>query len=256
MNPWAALDLLDDEDLWPSSPRPPPVQGKPRRTSNRDAAILKAEYANNHAPNAAEIALIASRVELSESDVWFTNRRQRERRKHQAIGSTRLNSEELTAYLRNNPTNPIPPQMSSAPISDDPSASSARHNSSLATTEPVDQPISRGLSIHSLLNPTPADEDVNMESSSPDTTDGETPSFIFGGHVPARAGITQEKMAENCDRQQDVSRNKAIPLEPLEPLQKLQLRPIRMSPPVFFAAIEPNSVQEEKEMHEKLAPPL
>ena len=40
---------------------------------------------------------------------------------------------------------------------------------------------------------------------------------------------------------------------PPEPLSKLQLRPIHVPPPVFFAAIEPNSLKEEKDMHEKLA---
>lgn len=40
---------------------------------------------------------------------------------------------------------------------------------------------------------------------------------------------------------------------PPEPLNTLQLRPIHVPPPVFFAAIEPNSLREEKDMHEKLA---
>ncbi|EXJ92722.1 ribosome-releasing factor 2, mitochondrial [Capronia epimyces CBS 606.96] len=40
---------------------------------------------------------------------------------------------------------------------------------------------------------------------------------------------------------------------PPEPLNKLQLRPIKVPPPVFFAALEPNSLREEKDMHEKLA---
>ena len=35
-------------------------------------------------------------------------------------------------------------------------------------------------------------------------------------------------------------------------MQKLQLRPIKVPPPVFFAAIEPNSLREEKDMHDKL----
>ena len=39
---------------------------------------------------------------------------------------------------------------------------------------------------------------------------------------------------------------------PPEPLNKLQLRPIHVPPPVFFAAIEPNSLKEEKDMHDKL----
>ena len=39
---------------------------------------------------------------------------------------------------------------------------------------------------------------------------------------------------------------------PPEPLNELQLRPIHVPPPVFFAAIEPNSLKEEKDMHDKL----
>lgn len=39
---------------------------------------------------------------------------------------------------------------------------------------------------------------------------------------------------------------------PPEPLHQLQLRPIHVPPPVFFAAIEPNSLREEKDMHDKL----
>ena len=39
---------------------------------------------------------------------------------------------------------------------------------------------------------------------------------------------------------------------PLEPLNLLQLRPIRVPPPVFFAAMEPSSLREEKDMHDKL----
>jgi elongation factor G len=44
--------------------------------------------------------------------------------------------------------------------------------------------------------------------------------------------------------------NKATPPEPLN---ALQLRPIEVPPPVFFASIEPNSLREEKDMHDKLA---
>jgi elongation factor G len=39
---------------------------------------------------------------------------------------------------------------------------------------------------------------------------------------------------------------------PPELLNQLQLRPIHVPPPVFFAAIEPNSLREERDMHEKL----
>ena len=40
---------------------------------------------------------------------------------------------------------------------------------------------------------------------------------------------------------------------PPEPLGQLQLRPIEVPPPVFFASIEPSSLREEKDMHDKLA---
>lgn len=43
--------------------------------------------------------------------------------------------------------------------------------------------------------------------------------------------------------------NKATPPEPLN---LLQLRPIQVPPPVFFASIEPDSLREEKDMHDKL----
>ncbi|RMZ77693.1 hypothetical protein DV738_g4337, partial [Chaetothyriales sp. CBS 135597] len=43
--------------------------------------------------------------------------------------------------------------------------------------------------------------------------------------------------------------NKSIPPEPLN---QLHLRPIQVPPPVFFAAIEPNSLREEKDVQDKL----
>ncbi|RMD45053.1 hypothetical protein DV735_g234, partial [Chaetothyriales sp. CBS 134920] len=39
---------------------------------------------------------------------------------------------------------------------------------------------------------------------------------------------------------------------PPEPLNQLHLRPIQVPPPVFFAAIEPNSLREEKDVQDKL----
>lgn len=39
---------------------------------------------------------------------------------------------------------------------------------------------------------------------------------------------------------------------PPEPLNQLQLRPIHVPPPVFFAAVEPNSLREEKDVQDKL----
>ncbi|OAP65680.1 translation elongation factor G [Fonsecaea erecta] len=62
--------------------------------------------------------------------------------------------------------------------------------------------------------------------------------------------IAGSKFARTGDTLISYAGNKATPPEPL---QKLQLRPIRVPPPVFFAAIEPNSLREEKDMHEKLA---
>lgn len=62
--------------------------------------------------------------------------------------------------------------------------------------------------------------------------------------------IAGSKFARTGDTLISYAGNKATPPEPLN---KLQLRPIRIPPPVFFAAIEPNSLREEKDMHEKLA---
>ncbi|KPI37670.1 Ribosome-releasing factor 2, mitochondrial [Cyphellophora attinorum] len=39
---------------------------------------------------------------------------------------------------------------------------------------------------------------------------------------------------------------------PPEPVNELQLRPIHVPPPVFFAAIEPNSLKDERDLHAKL----
>ncbi|KAK5285449.1 Ribosome-releasing factor 2, mitochondrial [Exophiala xenobiotica] len=62
--------------------------------------------------------------------------------------------------------------------------------------------------------------------------------------------IAGSKYARTGDTLISYAGNKATPPEPLN---KLQLRPIKVPPPVFFAAIEPNSLREEKDMHEKLA---
>ncbi|KAK5052068.1 Ribosome-releasing factor 2, mitochondrial [Exophiala bonariae] len=61
--------------------------------------------------------------------------------------------------------------------------------------------------------------------------------------------IAGSKFARTGDTLISYSGNKAVPPEPLN---LLQLRPINIPPPVFFAAIEPNSLREEKDMHEKL----
>lgn len=70
---------------------------------------------------------------------------------------------------------------------------------------------------------------------------------IEAGQVGVIAG---SKFARTGDTLVAYHGNKATPPEPLE---KLQLRPIEIPPPVFFASIEPKSLREEKEMHEKLA---
>ncbi|KAI1611848.1 elongation factor EF-G [Exophiala viscosa] len=62
--------------------------------------------------------------------------------------------------------------------------------------------------------------------------------------------IAGSKFARTGDTLISYTGNKATPPEPLN---KLQLRPIKIPPPVFFAAIEPNSLREEKDMHEKLS---
>ena len=70
---------------------------------------------------------------------------------------------------------------------------------------------------------------------------------IEAGQVGVIAG---SKFARTGDTLVAYHGNKATPPEPLE---RLQLRPIEVPPPVFFAGIEPRSLREEKEMHEKLA---
>ena len=70
---------------------------------------------------------------------------------------------------------------------------------------------------------------------------------LHAGEIGVIAG---SKFARTGDTLISYAGNKATPPDPL---QKLQLRPIKVPPPVFFAAIEPNSLREEKDMHEKLA---
>ncbi|OAP55417.1 hypothetical protein AYL99_10390 [Fonsecaea erecta] len=188
-----------------SSETPLAVKAKRRRTSPQDCAILEAAYHKNSKPDKAERALIVSRVALGEKEVqiWFQNRRQNDRRR-----SKPLQPHELVAHLRNSNVSPVPPQISSSPVSDDLSASLSRPNSSLAPIEPPNRPISRGSSIHDLLNPTPSDDDASIKPSSQDTMGGSTPPSSFEkdalttGTPPA--DVTQEKVAENCDRQSDV----------------------------------------------------
>jgi len=70
---------------------------------------------------------------------------------------------------------------------------------------------------------------------------------IEAGQIGVIAG---SKFARTGDTLITYLGNKPIPPEPLN---KLQLRPINIPPPVFFAALEPNSLREEKDMHDKLA---
>lgn len=72
-------------------------------------------------------------------------------------------------------------------------------------------------------------------------------SSLHAGEIGVIAG---SKFARTGDTLISYAGNKA---SPPEPLHKLQLRPIRIPPPVFFASLEPNSLREEKDMHEKLA---
>ena len=69
---------------------------------------------------------------------------------------------------------------------------------------------------------------------------------IQAGQIGVIAGL---KFARTGDTLISYVGNKATPPEPLN---LLQLRPIVVPPPVFFASIEPNSLKEEKDVHEKL----
>lgn len=70
---------------------------------------------------------------------------------------------------------------------------------------------------------------------------------IEAGQIGVIAGL---KHARTGDTLISCHGNKSTPPEPLN---LLQLRPIKVPPPVFFASIEPNSLREEKDMHDKLA---
>ncbi|KAK5094861.1 Ribosome-releasing factor 2, mitochondrial [Exophiala xenobiotica] len=61
--------------------------------------------------------------------------------------------------------------------------------------------------------------------------------------------IAGSKYARTGDTLIACNTNKATPPAPLD---RLQLRPIHVPPPVFFASIEPNSLKDEKDMHDKL----
>lgn len=77
-------------------------------------------------------------------------------------------------------------------------------------------------------------------------SDSEAVESIEAGQIGVIAG---SKFARTGDTLISYSGNKSVPPEPLN---QLQLRPIQVPPPVFFAAIEPNSLREEKDMHDKL----
>ncbi|KAL4980167.1 ribosome-releasing factor 2, mitochondrial [Aspergillus desertorum] len=70
---------------------------------------------------------------------------------------------------------------------------------------------------------------------------------IGEGQIGVVVGL---KHARTGDTLVACTTNKATPPEPLN---SLQLRPIDVPPPVFFAAVEPHSLAEEKRMHESLA---
>ena len=61
--------------------------------------------------------------------------------------------------------------------------------------------------------------------------------------------IAGSKFARTGDTLIACNTSKATPPAPLD---TLQLRPIHVPPPVFFASIEPNSLRDEKDMHDKL----
>jgi elongation factor G len=69
---------------------------------------------------------------------------------------------------------------------------------------------------------------------------------IEAGQIGVIAGL---KYARTGDTLISCHGHKA---HPPEPLNLLQLRPIEVPSPVFFASIEPNSLREEKDMHDKL----
>lgn len=70
---------------------------------------------------------------------------------------------------------------------------------------------------------------------------------IPAGHIGVIVGL---KHARTGDTLLSYSANKATPPDPLN---TLQLRPIDIPPPVFFASVEPNSLSEEKNLHDALA---
>ncbi|ETN40234.1 translation elongation factor G [Cyphellophora europaea CBS 101466] len=76
--------------------------------------------------------------------------------------------------------------------------------------------------------------------------DAQLVESIEAGQIGVIAG---SKTARTGDTLISYQGNKQAPPEPLN---QLQLRPIHVPPPVFFAAIEPNSLREEKDMHDKL----
>lgn len=69
---------------------------------------------------------------------------------------------------------------------------------------------------------------------------------LEAGQIGVLAG---SKTARTGDTLISCATNKATPPAPLD---QLQLRPIHIPPPVFFASIEPNSMKDEKDMHDKL----
>lgn len=77
-------------------------------------------------------------------------------------------------------------------------------------------------------------------------SDGIPVQSIEAGQIGVFAG---SKHARTGDTLVAYHGNKA---SPPEPLNLLQLRPIQVPPPVFFASIEPSSLREEKDMHDKL----
>ncbi|KAB8078443.1 ribosome-releasing factor 2, mitochondrial [Aspergillus leporis] len=67
------------------------------------------------------------------------------------------------------------------------------------------------------------------------------------GHIGVVVGLKQTRTGDTLVT---YSGNKATPPEPLN---TLQLRPIDVPPPVFFAAVEPHSLSEEKRLQDSLS---
>jgi elongation factor G len=78
-------------------------------------------------------------------------------------------------------------------------------------------------------------------------SDSEPVDSVQAGQIAVIAGSKFHRTGDTliCYAEQ----NRKVPPEPVN---ELQLRPIHVPPPVFFAAIEPNSLKDERDLHAKL----